>query len=819
MTDLKAAAEGYLNQGLSIVLMTVSEDGKKQPLHTWKQWETRRQTREEFDALPWLNAERFAVVCGVKGINGLYFTPIDRDNPDFDQNLLRVTQTERTPKGGHHFIYWSRVNARGKKLHNLKIELLGQGNLCLMYPSKDYVKVNDNLPTEIDDIKEVFESLAEKLGGHTKPRSQNNRIRFCCREALARDSHIGHLMRLAIASEYKRAGYPNEDIVQLFKSQDDFDHDKCLVQVESADPLKAARPETIREYGYCYPECQENCIETEDDKDKLDMKATLEDIHGRFIFKTPIDIEEIYIYNEGIYEPAEHNVKEHLEKQYKHKVTSHYVSEVLDHVRRSSYADRSDFNEASEIVPVANGLLNLSTLTLEPFTPDKIFTYKLNVEYKPEAKCPQWEAFIKEVVDSEDLPALQEYLGYCLVSGLPYHKFMWLYGVGRNGKGVTIRTLLALFGGKDHCSSLELEDFSGDRRFRLALLFGKAINVSSEPATHKILQTQILKKITGEDMIDAEIKNKQQPLRFMSAAKMFIMGNRFPKVNDDTIAFWDRVLFTNYPKSYLGDKAIPDIEHRWTKNPEEMSGLLNWMIEGLSRLLSNNMFTVSKTTAQTKILFKRVSNSTAAFLEDQCEHFPKSYITRHDFYETHLKAYCERYGLIADNITVFTAKVKQQLWIKDGKKVINEKNERVWIGVRVKPLPEEQEEPEEEAQNPRLDEYTESEEFRAARADGAGVSPSVNFLNCESEEEKSRIRSIATPALSAPAALKTSPQTEQTPEETPFPQQPKLVIESEEEAARRVGLIWCPECKARDKRMFFATDADLAAHMGAYHGS
>ncbi|MCJ7430371.1 hypothetical protein MUO83_04045 [Candidatus Bathyarchaeota archaeon] len=270
---LKATAEAYWNQGLSIVLMTVLQDGKKDALHTWKQWETQRQTRQEFDGLPWLNAERFAVVCGVQGINGLYFTPIDTDNPDFDPNLLRVTQTERTPRGGHHFIYWSRVNARGKKRHDLDIELLGKGNLCLMWPSKDYVKVNDNLPTEIDDIKEVFEGLAEKLGGHAKPRLENNRVRFCCREALARDSHIDHLMRLAIASEYKRAGYSNEDIVQLFKSQDDYNHDKCLVQVESADPSKTARQETIKEYGYCYPECQENCIETKRTQPKTSNKT------------------------------------------------------------------------------------------------------------------------------------------------------------------------------------------------------------------------------------------------------------------------------------------------------------------------------------------------------------------------------------------------------------------------------------------------------------------------------------------------------------------------------------------------------------------
>ncbi len=484
--------------------------------------------------------------------------------------------------------------------------------------------------------------------------------------------------------------------------------------------------------------------ETEDEATP-DMKATLDDIHRRFVFKTPTDIEEIYIYNEGIYEKAEHKIKEHLEKLYKHKVTSHYISEVLDHVRRFSYADRSDFNKASTVIPVTNGLLDLSTLTLEPFRPDRIFTCKLNAAYKPEAKCPHWEAFIKEVVDPEDLPALQEYLGYCLVPSMPYHKFMWFYGGGRNGKGRVIATLLALFGGKDHCSSLEIDDFNGDRRFRIALLFGKAINVSSEPFTHKTLQTPILKKLTGEDMIDAEIKNKQQPLRFMNTAKMFIMGNRFPKVNDDTVAFWDRVLFTNYPKTFLGEKAIPDIEHRWTKNPEEMSGILNWMIEGLVRLLQKGAFTTSKTTEQTKLAFKRASNTASAFITEQCELIPNAYETRAntlDFY----KDYCEAYGIPADDERVFTAKLKQLPGVRSVKKRIEGTVERVWLGLRVKPLKTD-EEPEEEQTNTTTNSRSEADE-----ADGALIPPSEILQNVRKEEEEIERREGEAYASSAPHA-------------------------------------------------------------------
>jgi P4 family phage/plasmid primase-like protien len=477
-----------------------------------------------------------------------------------------------------------------------------------------------------------------------------------------------------------------------------------------------------------------------------DMKETLESIHSLFLFKTPTDIEEIYVYNNGIYEPGEHKIKEYLENQHEHKITSHYVSEVLDHIRRSSYADRSDFNKASVIVPVANGLLNLSTLTLEPFTPDRIFTYKLNAEYKPEAKSPQWQAFIKEVVDGEDLPALQEYLGYCLVPSMPFHKLMWFYGAGRNGKGTVIRTLEELFG-KKNCSHLELEDFRVENRFRLAILFGKAINISSEPGTHKTLQTQILKKIAGEDTIDAEIKNKQNPIVFSNCAKPFIIGNRFPKVNDDTVAFWERILFTNFPKSYLGEKAIPDIEHRWTKNPEEMSGLLNWMIEGLIRLLQNGTFTASKTTEQTKILFKRVSDTPQAFIDEQCERFPQSEVTRIDMYEAY-KNYCESHGLAPESERVLVAKLDQLIGVKTKSTRVDGKKTRVWVGLRVKPLPDDTDG--EEAMKEHQTELSTVE----SGTDGTHISPPQNSKIVKREEEVGNRRVITgVPSVPEPEPL------------------------------------------------------------------
>ena len=290
--ELRAAATAYYESGLDIVPLQLPE---KEPLVRYKKWYVERQTKEEFDSLPLDRCNGFAVICGKPNNEGLYISVVDHDvKPPMTEEAIAkgkeilkdfpITQLEGTGNKGTHNVYYSRTKAQTvSTFHDdCALELLAENKLCVMAPSQGYVRLNDNTPTVVPDIEEKFYSTL-KLHGLTerktkpttitKPRLENNRVRFCCREALTRDNHIDHLMRLAIASEYKRAGYSNEDIVQLFKSQDDYDHDKCLVQVESADPSKAARSETIREYGYCYPECQENCIETKRTQPKTSKKT------------------------------------------------------------------------------------------------------------------------------------------------------------------------------------------------------------------------------------------------------------------------------------------------------------------------------------------------------------------------------------------------------------------------------------------------------------------------------------------------------------------------------------------------------------------
>jgi len=73
---------------------------------------------------------------------------------------------EQTPSGGLHYIYFSRVKPGSiSAYHNeCGLELLGEGKLCIMAPSQGYRRLNDNSPTEVEDIEAMFYEAIHKAG-------------------------------------------------------------------------------------------------------------------------------------------------------------------------------------------------------------------------------------------------------------------------------------------------------------------------------------------------------------------------------------------------------------------------------------------------------------------------------------------------------------------------------------------------------------------------------------------------------------------------------------------------------------------------------
>lgn len=171
LETVKTVALEYWELGLAIVPVA-----QKKPLVEWQKWEVEPQTKAEFDGLPLEKAEGFAVICGTQAKNGLYFCAVDFDIKNLGEEAIEkgreavkelpTTRTERTLSGGSHYVYFSRIKPNTvSAFHNtVALELLGQGKLCICWPTQGYSRLNDNTITSLEDLEGSFYKALSRVG-------------------------------------------------------------------------------------------------------------------------------------------------------------------------------------------------------------------------------------------------------------------------------------------------------------------------------------------------------------------------------------------------------------------------------------------------------------------------------------------------------------------------------------------------------------------------------------------------------------------------------------------------------------------------------
>ena len=399
-------------------------------------------------------------------------------------------------------------------------------------------------------------------------------------------------------------------------------------------------------------------------------------------FKTDYNSEILYYYDGELWIPrAEIYLQELVGKILDEENRKSHYSNIEHHLRSITFENVIFSNK----IAVQNGVLDVENVTLSEFNPQEMPFYRIPIKYNPNpepSKLENWLTFLNQVVEKEDIPLLQEWFGYCLLPDYRFHKALWIHGEGRNGKGVFDRTIKGTIG-SNNVSTVGLEELDGTQRFALKDLYGKLYNSTSEPTTNKVFRTEIFQKITGDDLIHAEYKNANKEIEFVNCAKVTIIGNKFPRIHNPTIAFKNRMLFVKFPH-YFGDKErTPNLERKWLEDPEQKSAILKWALDGLQRLLIQGFFTQSKTQKDTEIEFTRVTHPPSAFILEKAV-FDKNVETMRSTALTYYQNYCEEIGVNADARYLTDALNKLAPKVRAGWTKIKGKNERVWKGIAFK---------------------------------------------------------------------------------------------------------------------------------------
>lgn len=331
-----------------------------------------------------------------------------------------------------------------------------------------------------------------------------------------------------------------------------------------------------------------------------------------------------------------------------------------------------------------NGILNLQTGELLPFSPDYYLTVKIPVKFDPTADCPRIKQFFRDVLHEEDIPVMFELFGFCLYRRYFIHKAFMFVGSGRNGKS-TVINLLRRFLGPQNVANVPLQAFA-ENRFAAAELYGKLANTFADMSSEALRDTGLFKTLTGEDTIEAERKFKN-PFRFTNYAKLIYSCNRLPETYDDSDAFFARWIIINFPNKFEGDKADKNLINKLA-TPEELSGLLNLALLGLWRLLERGEFSKGVSTEEVREIYLRMSNPVAAFVMDCIEVDPEGFVPKKDLYAAFCE-YCRNNKLPTVSEATFHKKLIRQVRVEDYRPKIQGKRVHTWRGIRLKqPEPE-----------------------------------------------------------------------------------------------------------------------------------
>lgn len=261
-----------------------------------------------------------------------------------------------------------------------------------------------------------------------------------------------------------------------------------------------------------------------------------------------------------------------------------------------------------EKIHFLNGTYSIS----KGFSEQKEWTLnRLPVSYNPEASEPKrWLKFLNELLDKDDIPTLQEFMGYCLIPCTKAQTMLLIIGKGGEGKsriGVVLRHILGENMNTGSIKKLEVNRFCPADQEGKLLLLDDDMSIEGLPSTNVIKSV-----VTAEGKIDLE-KKGQQSYQGLLYVRLIGLGNGALKaLYDRSQGFYRRqLILTTKDKSAdrVDDKNLSE------KLIAEIDGIVNWCIQGLHRLVENGFeFTLSDKAKRNKSEVIKDNNNIVDFL-------------------------------------------------------------------------------------------------------------------------------------------------------------------------------------------------------------
>ncbi|WP_176397932.1 DNA primase family protein [Bacillus cereus] len=340
----------------------------------------------------------------------------------------------------------------------------------------------------------------------------------------------------------------------------------------------------------------------------------------------------LYLYNSSkgcFFELEEYQIRTLVRSGWSDKVerllSKCKVDDIIDRLKSSEAIQikEDDLDPYSHLINFSNCVLDIRTGRELNHSPKYRFTSFINANYythRTEGK--HFLQFIDQCAkgDKQKIMQIQELIGYTISNYTNAKKWFALIGAPHTGKSTILEVLTEIVG-EDYTSNVPLHELSG--RFSLSDLFKKKLNVCGELNDNTLKNINTIKALTGNDRLRADIKYKSA-INFINKAKIIMAGNAMPQLQtlDNTTAFTDRILFVVFNNTIPEGKRDYKLKEKLLS---EKDYIVQWAVEGLERLISNNfIFTECRDSIEFKTQYQNEMSNINDFISVMCKIEPNN---------------------------------------------------------------------------------------------------------------------------------------------------------------------------------------------------
>lgn len=236
-----------------------------------------------------------------------------------------------------------------------------------------------------------------------------------------------------------------------------------------------------------------------------------------------------------------------------------------------------------------NGALNLLTGEIREARAQDYFLRQTGVVYDKNARCPWWENFISEIYAENETPSeiisfIQQVFGYTLTGNIGEQCIFIHCGSGANGKSRILYALKILLG--EYTGIIEPKSMSQNPKAirtefnRLGFKFeGNRCVLIDDLNTETQWDESLVKNLTSHSLLARQLYAEERTIP--NRAKIHIGCNSIPETMAGGYSVFRRLCIINYPRVFpINNVKYMEIERNIEK---EVSGILNWALQGLWR--------------------------------------------------------------------------------------------------------------------------------------------------------------------------------------------------------------------------------------------